>query len=57
MSIPAYRAEATLPLVLRALEPHVVGKDREVVLVDSTGSDSGMCVEQKWPWVGVVYVA
>src|SRR5438270_1812898 len=52
--IPAYKAEATLPLVLRALEPHVVGKDREVVLVDSTGFDSGMRVEQRWPWVRVI---
>jgi GT2 family glycosyltransferase len=52
--VPAYRADATLPLVLGALEPQVVGKDREVVLVDSTGTDSGMRVEQEWPWVHVL---
>lgn len=55
--IPAYKAQATLPLVLRALEPHVVGNDREVVLVDSTGSDDGINVEQNWPWVRVIHVA
>jgi GT2 family glycosyltransferase len=55
--IPAYRAQATLPLVLRALEPHVVGRDREVVLVDSTDSDNGMPAHQEWPWVRVLSVA
>ena len=55
--IPAYRAHATLPLVLRALEPHVVGKDHEVVLVDSTGSDNGAAAHHEYPWVRVLPVA
>jgi hypothetical protein len=34
-----------------------VGKDREVVLVDSTGAANGMRLEQEWPWVRVLSVA
>jgi glycosyltransferase involved in cell wall biosynthesis len=54
--IAAYRARATLPLVLGALESHVVGKDREVVLVESAGAN-GLRLEQQWPWVRVVSFA
>jgi GT2 family glycosyltransferase len=55
--IPAYRAQATLPLVLRALEPQIVGKDREVVLVDSARADGEMRHEQQWPWVRLLPLA
>jgi hypothetical protein len=55
--IPAYRAQATLPLVLRSLETHVVGRDREVILVDSTEATDGMHpLAQDWPWVRVVSI-
>jgi hypothetical protein len=43
--------------VLDALEPHVAGKDREVVLVDSTGDDDGTPTRVRWPWVRVISVA
>ena len=52
--IPAYRAHATLPAVLDALEPQIVSRDREVVLVDSTGANSGLRIEREWPWVRVL---
>ena len=55
--IPAYKAGATLPLVLRALEPQVVGKDREVVLVDSACGSGEMRLEQQWPWVRALPLA
>jgi cellulose synthase/poly-beta-1,6-N-acetylglucosamine synthase-like glycosyltransferase len=54
--IPSYEAQATLPLVLEALAPQVVGEGREVVLVDSTGADDGTPIRRQWPWVRVVAV-
>lgn len=54
--IPAYRAESTLPGVLRALEPQVARDDREVVVVDS-GTDGGAPAGVEWPWVQVVSIA
>jgi hypothetical protein len=54
--IPSYEAQATLPLVLEALAPQVVGEEREVVLVDSTGVDDGTPLRRRWPWVRVVAV-
>jgi len=49
--IPAYRAGATLPQVLLALEPQVRGRDREAILVDSSGGSRKLAEE--WPWVQV----
>ena len=49
--IPAYRAQATLPLVLSALEPHVLAAAHEVVVVDSGGSDDGPPADQRPTWV------
>jgi GT2 family glycosyltransferase len=55
--IPAYKAQATLPRVLRALERQITkGDDREVVVVDSTGVDDGTLVRWPWPWAQVVAV-
>jgi GT2 family glycosyltransferase len=54
--IPAYRAQATLPLVFGALEAQVLREDREVVLVDSTGDDDGTLIQRQWPWVQVISV-
>jgi len=52
--IPAYRAHATLPRVLQALEAHVTAVDHEVVLVDSTGGGEGVRLARCWPWLRVV---
>jgi GT2 family glycosyltransferase len=54
--IPAYRAQATLPLVLEALEPQVEATDREVVLVDSTGAGHESSIRLRWPWVRLVAI-
>ena len=51
--IPAFRAEATLPLVLDALAPQVAALDAEVIVVDSTGDDVAGRLTA-WPWVTVV---
>ena len=51
MIIPAYRAQATLPLVLSALEPHVLAAAHEVVVVDSDGSENGVPPDQRPSWV------
>ncbi len=52
--IPSYRAAATLPGVLAALEPQVRGRGREVVLVDSSGDGSARRVCREFPWVRLV---
>jgi GT2 family glycosyltransferase len=54
--IPAYRAGATLPLVLEALELQVKAEDREVVVVDSTGGDDGTSIRLRWPSIQVIAV-
>jgi cellulose synthase/poly-beta-1,6-N-acetylglucosamine synthase-like glycosyltransferase len=48
--IPAYRAWATLPSVLAALEPQLAGSNREVIVVESSGEHRGAALEQRWPW-------
>lgn len=52
--IPAYRAERTLPRVLKALAPQVDRPDREVVVVDSTGGQTAAHLERAWPWLRAV---
>lgn len=52
--IPSYRAADTLPAVLAALEPQVQGRNREVVLVDSSGDSSVGRVCLDFPWVRLV---
>ena len=54
--IPAYRANRTLPSVLRALEPQVARDDREVVVVDST-TDGDSSIELQGRWLRVISVA
>lgn len=49
--IPAYRAWATLPAVLDALRPQIESREREAIVVDSTGDRSGSELEARWPWV------
>lgn len=53
--IPAWRAWATLPTVLDALEPQVAGRrGREAIVVDSSGDGTADAILQRWPWVRVV---
>lgn len=55
MVIPAYRAEATLGRVLRALQPQVeANPEREAVLVDSTGDGAAERLGRDWPWLRIV---
>jgi GT2 family glycosyltransferase len=49
--IPSYRAWATLPTVLDALRPQIEGREREAIVVDSSGERSGAELEARWPWV------
>jgi glycosyltransferase involved in cell wall biosynthesis len=50
--IAAYRAWATLPAVLDALEPKL-GADREAILVDS-GTEGERRAQARWPWLRVI---
>jgi glycosyltransferase involved in cell wall biosynthesis len=52
--IPAYRAWATLPLVLEAPAPQVRADDREAILVDSSGEDRSREIHERWPWIRVI---
>ena len=52
--IPSYRAAATLPRVLAALEPQVAGQTREVVVVDSSGDGSIDDLAFRFPWARFV---
>lgn len=54
MIIPAYRAQATLPVVLSALEPQVATHGHEVVIVDSTRLKLGQSIHSERPWVRVM---
>jgi len=57
--IPAYRAKATLPAVLKALEPQVTGRDREVIVVESTertDATEATGLARDWPWVRFVWL-
>jgi GT2 family glycosyltransferase len=50
--VPAYRAAATLPSVLDALAPQVVGRAREAIVVESSSELPEL--ERRWPWVRVL---
>jgi GT2 family glycosyltransferase len=52
--VPAYQAWATLPQVLEALRPQVDRADRELVLVESSGTLTPQELERRWPWARVV---
>jgi glycosyltransferase involved in cell wall biosynthesis len=51
--IPAYKAWGTLPAVLDALAPQVQDRDREAVVVDSSGDGAEERL-RRWPWARVV---
>jgi GT2 family glycosyltransferase len=52
--VPAYQAWATLPDTLAALRPQVDRPDRELVLVESSGSLTSEELTRRWPWARVV---
>ena len=52
--IPAYRAWNTLPRVLDALGPQIVGTSRQAILVDSSGGAPVADLERRWPWLDVI---
>jgi glycosyltransferase involved in cell wall biosynthesis/GT2 family glycosyltransferase len=52
--IPALDAWHTLPVVLDALRPQVVGEEYEVLLVESSGELSRTELERRWPWIRVL---
>jgi cellulose synthase/poly-beta-1,6-N-acetylglucosamine synthase-like glycosyltransferase len=51
--IPAYRADATLPMVLAALKPQV-GSSVEVLVVESSGGESARELARAHPWLQVI---
>ncbi|MGH3029840.1 MAG: glycosyltransferase family 2 protein [Gaiellaceae bacterium] len=55
--IPAFRAWATLPAVLDALRPQIEGHDRQVVVVESSGTLSAVELEGRWPWARFLLLA
>ncbi len=52
--LPAYRAWETLPAALEALRPQVDRPDRELVLVESSGTTPQDELERRWPWATVI---
>jgi glycosyltransferase involved in cell wall biosynthesis len=53
--VPAYRAWATLPRTLAALEPQVAERgDRELILVESSGELEAAELEERWPWARII---
>jgi glycosyltransferase involved in cell wall biosynthesis len=52
--VPAYRAWNTLPATLDALRPQVDRPDRELVLVESSGTVGRASIERRWPWARVL---
>jgi GT2 family glycosyltransferase len=48
--LPAFRAWATLPTVLDALWPQIEGRDRQAIVVESSGALSAAELEARWPW-------
>jgi cellulose synthase/poly-beta-1,6-N-acetylglucosamine synthase-like glycosyltransferase len=52
--MPALDAWATLTEVLDALRPQVEGKDREALLIDSSGALSEADLQARWPWLRII---
>jgi GT2 family glycosyltransferase len=52
--VPAYRAWDTLPATLDALRPQVERPDRELVLVESSGTATAEQLRRRWPWAEVI---
>ena len=52
--IPAYRAWTTLPAVLAALRPQIEGRNREAIIVDSSGDGRAANLARATPWARVI---
>jgi O-antigen biosynthesis protein len=52
--VPAYRAWSTLPRVLAALRAEIEDRNREVLLVESSGDISADDLQARWPWARVI---
>ncbi len=52
--VPAYRAWETLPATMEALREQVSRSDRELVLVESSGTVGVAELERRWPWARVL---
>ncbi|MEJ7787507.1 MAG: glycosyltransferase [Solirubrobacteraceae bacterium] len=48
------RDDLALARVLESLRPQVVGRPRELVIVDSSGDESGREIASRWPWARLV---
>ena len=53
MIIPAYRAGATLPVVLSGLRAQI-GPGTEVLVVESSGDGAAARLEREQPWLRVI---
>ncbi len=52
--VPAYQAWATLPDALEALRREVDRPDRELVLIESSGTFTSEELARRWPWARIV---
>jgi glycosyltransferase involved in cell wall biosynthesis len=49
--VPAYDSWETLPRTLEALRPQIDRDDRELILVESSGTCTAEELERRWPWI------
>src|SRR2546425_10649514 len=49
--VPAYDSWETLPQTLEALRSQVDRADRELILVESSGTHTSEDLERRWPWI------
>jgi glycosyltransferase involved in cell wall biosynthesis len=53
--VPAYNSWESLPQTLAALRPQTEGRsDRELILIESSGTSDAKELERRWPWVQVL---
>jgi cellulose synthase/poly-beta-1,6-N-acetylglucosamine synthase-like glycosyltransferase len=52
--VPAYESWATLPRTLEALRRETDRPDRELLLVESSGSVDAEELERRWPWARIL---
>ena len=52
--VPAYEAWKTLPATLEALRTEVDRPDRELLLVESSGTVPADELRRRWPWAQVI---
>lgn len=52
--VPAYRSWSTLPRALAALRGEIEGRNREAILVESSGEMTESELRARWPWLRVL---